>query len=171
MQLREEPLISREAIAARVAALGAEISSHYAGRELSVVVVLKGAMIFAADLVREISVPITIDYVRAQSYDGNQSTEKVRLSVPPDQSLSGKHVLLIEDILDTGRTTSALIDCVRGMSPASLALCVLLDKPGNRAIRIKADFIGFEIGNEFVVGYGLDYNEKYRELKQIHVLK
>ncbi|MBM3290901.1 MAG: hypoxanthine phosphoribosyltransferase, partial [Candidatus Hydrogenedentes bacterium] len=133
--------------------------------------VLKGGLLFAADLVRAIGVPLTIDYVRAKSYDGDRSQGHVELKVLPEQPLEGKHVLFVEDILDTGRTTAAVLDIARAANAASVALCALLDKPSRRTAPVCADYVGFTIGDDFVVGYGLDYNERYRELPAVYSLE
>jgi hypoxanthine phosphoribosyltransferase len=171
MRLREEPLISAEAIRARVHELGAQITSDYAGREVMVVVVLKGGLLFAADLLRAIRLPLSLEYIRAKSYEGDRSQGHVELKVLPEQSLSGQHVLFVEDILDTGRTTAAALDIARKANAASVGLCVLLDKPSRRMTPIQADYVGFTIEDLFVVGYGLDYNEHHRELPAIHVME
>jgi hypoxanthine phosphoribosyltransferase len=171
MRLRDEPLITADAIQARVRELGAQITTDYAGREVMVIVVLKGGLLFAADLLREIRVPLSLEYIRAKSYEGDQSQGHVELKVLPEQSLTGKHVLFVEDILDTGRTTAAALDIARKANASSIGLCVLLDKPSHRTTPIHADYVGFRIEDLFVVGYGLDYNEHHRELPAIHVME
>ena len=171
MRLSEEPLISADTIQARVRELGARIAEDYAGRELLVVVVLKGGLLFAADLVRAIAAPLSIEYVRAKSYDGDRSQGHVELKVLPEQPLAGRHVLFVEDILDTGRTTAAVLDLAQRAGAASIALCALLDKPSRRVTSVRADYVGFTIDDRFVVGYGLDYNERHRELPAIHTLE
>jgi hypoxanthine phosphoribosyltransferase len=171
MRLSEQPLIAADTIQARVHELGERINADYAGRELVVVVVLKGGLFFAADLLRTIRAPLSLEYVRAKSYDGGSSQGAVELKVLPEQPLTGKHVLFVEDILDTGRTTTAVLDIARTTGAASVALCVLLDKPSRRAIPVHADYVGFTIGDRFVVGYGLDFNERHRELPAIHVME
>ena len=171
MRLNEQPLISTDAIQTRVYELGRQINADYAGKELVVVVVLKGGLLFAADLLRALRVPLTLEYVRAKSYDGGHSQGAVELKVLPEQSLAGKHVLFVEDILDTGRTTAAVLDVAREAGAASIGLCVLLDKPSRRTAPVHADYVGFAIGDYFVVGYGLDYNERHRELPAIHAME
>lgn len=171
MRLSEQPLISAEAILARVRELGAQITADYAGRELMVIVVLKGGLLFAADLLRAIRVPLSLEYIRAKSYDGDHSKGNVELRVLPEQPLHGKHVLFVEDILDTGRTTAAIMDTAKDSGAASIRLCVLLDKPSHRTTPVQADYVGFTIDDHFVVGYGLDYNEHHRELPAIHVME
>ena len=171
MQLSEQPLITADAIRARVRELGARISEDYAGKELMVVVVLKGGLLFAADLLREIHVPLSLDYIRAKSYDGDTSLGRVILKFLPEQPFAGKHVLFVEDILDTGQTTAAVMGIAKDAGAASVTLCVLLDKPSRRATTVHAEYVGFAIENRFVVGYGLDYNEHHRELAAIHVME
>jgi hypoxanthine phosphoribosyltransferase len=170
MWLSEEPLIRPEAIQKRVREIAEAVSRDYQGRELTLVVVLKGGTLFAADLMRALSIPVTIEYVRARSYDGNRSKGRVELTVLPERSLVGKEVLIVEDVLDTGRTTSAILAAIRAQAPASVRLCVLLDKPKGHSSEIAADYVGFTIDNCFVVGYGLDHNERYRQLPAIYVL-
>lgn len=170
MRLSKTPLIAADAIHARVRELGAQISSDFSGREIVVVVVLKGGLLFAADLLRTIDVPLSLEFIRAKSYDGNNSGGHVELKVLPEQPLSGKHVLFVEDILDTGRTTAALLNVARRANAASVALCVLLDKPSHHGPDIYADYVGFVIDDRFVAGYGLDFNEHHRELPSIHTI-
>jgi hypoxanthine phosphoribosyltransferase len=170
MQLSDVPLLSADVIQERVDELGARISQDYAGMDLVLVAVLKGGVVFATDLMRRITVPMSLAFVRAKSYIGTESSGEVAFSVLPDESLSGKHVLIVEDILDTGRTTSATIERLRQEAPASIALCTLLDKPVRREFEIEAAYVGFQIEDQFVVGYGLDYEERYRELPAVHVM-
>ena len=133
--------------------------------------VLKGSVFFAADLMRRITRPLQVDFIRAKSYDGTESTGKVLFSVLPETPLKDRHVIVVEDILDTGRTSSAILKWVRSQHPASVALCALLDKPDRRVKKLTADYCGFTIANHFVVGYGLDYNERYRNLPEIRALE
>lgn len=170
MQRRNEPLISEEAIQARISELAAEISRDYAQRELVLAVVLKGALMFAADLSRKLTVATSIEFVRARSYQGTRSSRRVQVTIFPEESLAGKHVLIVEDILDTGNTTHFLLDRFREAKPDSLELCTLLDKPARRNIPVTAKYVGFSIDDLFVVGYGLDYEEKFRELPAVYVL-
>jgi hypoxanthine phosphoribosyltransferase len=171
MRHSSEPLISEQALQKRIAELAAEISRDYAGRELVLAVVLKGAVMFAADLSRELTIPASLEFVRARSYQGTRSNRSVRVTVFPEESLAGKHVLIVEDILDTGYTTHFLLDRFRDAKPDSLELCTLLDKPSRRNIPVDAKYIGFTIDDQFVVGYGLDYEEKFRELPAVYVLE
>ncbi len=171
MRLSKQPLIAADAIRSRVRALGERITADYAGKELVVIVVLKGGLLFAADLLREVHVPLSLEYVRAKSYHGDHSRGHVELKILPEQSLTGRHVLFVEDILDTGRTTAAVLDLARNADAASIGLCVLLDKPSRRTTPVHADYVGFTIDDHFVVGYGLDFNERHRELSAIHVME
>lgn len=171
MQLREKPLIDEDAIRQRIRELGEAVRRAYEGRDLVFVVVLKGSFVFAADLMRAAGVPCSVCFVRAQSYDGTCSNGHVRITLEPEDRLEGKHLLVVEDILDTGLTVTSILECLEKHRPASLALCTLLDKPARRKVSVSADYVGFEIDNEFVVGYGLDFDEQYRNLPAIHVLQ
>ncbi|HOD51847.1 MAG TPA: hypoxanthine phosphoribosyltransferase [Candidatus Hydrogenedentes bacterium] len=171
MRHSSEPLISESVLQNRIKELAAEISRDYANRNLVLAVVLKGALMFAADLSRKLTIPASIEFVRARSYQGTRSSRRVRVTVFPEESLAGKHVLIIEDILDTGYTTHFLLDRFRDAKPDSLELCTLLDKPARRNIAVDAKYVGFTIDDRFVVGYGLDYEEKFRELPAVYVLE
>ena len=170
MRLREKPLIPAAEIDRRVSELALQISSDYAGREVLLIAVLKGSILFASDLMRRLTVPVRLDFIRARSYRGTESTGRVECAFFPEQDLEGKHVLLVEDILDTGRTASVIIDMIHKAQPASVALCTLLDKPSRRVVAMEAGYIGFTIEDHFVVGYGLDYNEQGREYPSIFTL-
>jgi hypoxanthine phosphoribosyltransferase len=170
VSLSEQPLFTEDQIRSRVAELAQSISRDHEGHELVMVVVLKGAAIFAADLVRELAIPVTVEYTRAVSYDGADSSASVRVTLLPETPLKGKHVLVVEDILDTGRTTAVLLAELQKGMPASLETCVLLDKPHRRVEPITPKYVGFTIDNVFVVGYGLDYNQFHRELRAIHTI-
>lgn len=168
----ERILLSAEEIRAQVAELGRKISEDYQGKELVVVGILKGAAIFCADLLRQITVPVAIDFMAVSSYGAStKSSGVMRILKDLDESIEGKHVLLVEDIVDTGLTLNYLREYLEGRNPASLRVCVLLDKPSRRKTDITVEYRGFEIPDEFVVGYGLDYAEKYRNLPYISVLK
>lgn len=171
MRLNEEPLISASAIARRIDELADAVSRDYAGKALMAVIVLKGACIFAADLLRGVKVPVSLEFVRARSYQGTASSGRVDISVMTERSLEDAHVLVLEDILDTGRTTSTVLEKLAEQRPASLHLCAFLDKPSRRVVPIEATYTGFRIDDVFVVGYGLDYDEAYRQLPGIHVLE
>ncbi len=171
MQPSTEALITAARIAARTTELGAQISADNAGRELLLLPVLKGAIPFAADLMRRIRLPLKVEYITAKSYHETESTGSVALTRWPATPLKGKHVLIVEDIVDTGRTAAALHERLLAEGPASLALCTLLDKPARRVRPFTPDYTGFEIEDHFVVGYGLDYEEHFRELDAIHRLE
>jgi hypoxanthine phosphoribosyltransferase len=165
-------LLSEEQIHTRTQELGAQISADYAGRELSLICVLKGGVIFLADLIRSISIPLRIDFMATSSYGATtQSSGVVRILKDLDMTIEGRNVLIVEDIIDTGHTLSYLVRILHERRPASLCICTLLSKPIRREIEMPIDYVGFDIPNEFVVGYGLDYNERYRNLPYIGVLK
>jgi hypoxanthine phosphoribosyltransferase len=171
MAERLELLIPERRIRARVAALARRIDADYRDKNLSLLVVLKGASIFAADLMREVEIPFTIEFIAAASYgEGIRSSGNVTLSRIGSLDLAARDVLIIEDILDTGRTSAALLDRLQRHEPASLALCTLLRKPEAAALDLPVFYIGFDIPDEFVVGYGMDYAERYRNLRDIHRL-
>ncbi len=168
-----EVLLTEEAIAAKVAELGRRISEDYAGRNLTLVSVLKGSLPFMADLMRQISLPLRIDLMEVSSYGGTatESSGLVRIMKDLSKSIDGEDVLLVEDIIDTGLTLNYLIRYLRGKNPATLRICTLLDKPARRLVEIPVDYRGFEIPDQFVVGYGLDYGEQYRNLRFVGVLR
>ena len=170
MKPAERPMFSAETIKRRVRELAKQISKHYAGKAIVVIPVLKGALPFAADLMRLLSLPVTVDFIRARSYQGKLSKGSVEILILPTEPLAGRHILLVEDILDSGRTTAAVIDRLEIENPASIALAVLIDKASTRVMAIEGDYVGFEIDDVFVVGYGMDYNERFRELPAIHRL-
>lgn len=164
-------LFSREAIAARVKELGEQINHDYAGKELLLVGILKGAFVFLADLMRELEVAVEVDFIRAASYGaGTTSTGQVRLTKDLDGPIAGQHVLIVEDILDTGLTLHGLLQQLRSRGPASLKVCVLLSKPRRTQHALVPDYVGFEVSDDFVVGYGIDYAERYRQLPEIYAL-
>src|SRR6266487_4637399 len=169
----EQVLVSEEQIAAKVAELGRQISESYTGRELTLVSVLKGSLPFMADLMREISIPVRIDLMEVSSYGGatTESSGLVRILKDLSASIAGEHVLLVEDIIDTGLTLNYLLRYLRGKNPATLRICTLLDKPARRLVDIPVDYTGFTIPDQFVVGYGLDYGELYRNLRFVGVLR
>ena len=164
-------LISRQEIAARVAELGHAIRRDYAGRSPLLVGVLKGAVIFTADLLRAVALPAGLDFIGVSSYGtGAKSSGVVRLAADLSVSIEGRDVVVVEDIIDTGRTISYLRRNLATRHPRSLALCVLLDKVARREVDVPVDYVGFAIPDEFVVGYGLDYNGLYRNLPDIAVM-
>ena len=165
--LSPKPLIDSNTLKHRVEELGKEISSEHAGQTLTIVSISNGATIFVADLARHIDLPIRMDSLPARSYHGTTSSGTVDLPRDLKLDLEGEHVLVVDDILDTGRTLKRVVEHIRSMHPRSVETCVLLDKPARRAVDIKADRVGFEIPDSFVVGYGLDYNEFLRNLPYI----
>jgi hypoxanthine phosphoribosyltransferase len=168
-----EVLITSEQIQAKVAELGARISADYLEREVTLVSVLKGSLPFMADLMRSIRVPLTIDLMEVSSYGGasTETTGLVRILKDLSSPIEGREVLIVEDIIDTGLTLNYLIRYLNGKNPSSLRICTLLDKPARRLVEIPIDYLGFEIPDRFVVGYGLDYGEHYRNLPFIGVLR
>jgi hypoxanthine phosphoribosyltransferase len=168
-----EVLLSEEQIAAKVAELGARISADYAGRELTLVSVLKGSLPFMADLMRRIDVPLRIDLMEVSSYGGTstESSGLVRILKDLSAPIDGRDVLLVEDIIDTGLTLNYLLRYLRGKNPRSITVCALLDKPARRLVEIPIGYVGFEIPDEFVIGYGLDFGEVYRNLRFVGVLR
>ncbi|MGH9509282.1 MAG: hypoxanthine phosphoribosyltransferase [Terriglobales bacterium] len=164
-------LLGRDQIARRVAEMGAEISRDFAGEPVVLVAVLKGAAIFLSDLARNIPLEAHFDFFGISSYrDRTHSTGEVKLTKDVDHSLEGKNVILVEDILDTGLTLTYLKEVIAAHKPKMLRVAALLDKPARRVVPVKADYVGFEIPNEFVVGYGLDYGGRYRNLPDVCVL-
>ncbi|MCW3060627.1 MAG: hypoxanthine phosphoribosyltransferase [Capsulimonas sp.] len=169
-----EVLLTQEQIATRVAELGAQISLDYAGKDLMLICILKGANIFLADLVRQITIPVAYDFVAVSSYGADtKSSGVVRILKDLDESVESKHVLVVEDIVDTGLTLrlSYLLENLRSRRAASVKVCTLLDKPVRRRVDVPVDYFGFKVEDQFVVGYGLDYQGKYRSLPYIGVLK
>jgi hypoxanthine phosphoribosyltransferase len=165
-------LLSRDQISARVAELGAQISKDYAGESLVLVGVLKGACLFLSDLARNISLDASFDFIAVSSYgSGKMSSGEVKLTKDVDTSLQGKNVIVIEDILDTGFTLTYLMKLLQAAQPKSLKIAALLDKPTRRIQPIQPDYFGFKIPDEFVVGYGMDFAEKYRNLPDICILQ
>ena len=165
-------LLSEEEIRAKCQEMGARISQDYKGKNLMLVTVLKGAVVFLADLMRAIDVPAEIDFMVVSSYgSGVKSSGVVKIVKDLDEPLEGKDVLIVEDIIDSGRTLSYLIEILHKRHPASISLCTLLDKPDRRVTDVKVDYVGFEIPDKFVVGYGLDYAQKYRNLPYIGVVE
>jgi hypoxanthine phosphoribosyltransferase len=165
-------LLSSEALAARVAELGHEIARDYAGRDLVLVCSLKGAFVFTADLARAIGIPLRIEFIRAESYgDATVSSGSVRIREVTDLALDGRDLLLVEDIIDTGRTSARLLEVLQAHKPASLKLAALLFKPSRQVVRVPIDYLGFTIEDEFVVGYGLDHAGLHRNLPYLGVLE
>ena len=166
-------LLSEEEVDSRIRQIAAKISKDYAGKDLLLVSILKGAVVFMADLMRAVSIPCGIDFMVVSSYGGanTSSTGLVKIIKDLDADLSGKDVLIVEDILDTGITLSHLVPMLEMRNPNSVKICTILSKPSRRKADIEPDYCGFEVPDEFVVGYGLDYDEKYRNLSYVGVLK
>lgn len=165
-------LFSEEELQKKVAELGAAITEEYRGKDLLIVTVLKGAVVFLADLLRKIDTPAEIDFMVVSSYGaGTKSSGVVKIVKDLDVPLKDRHILIVEDILDSGLTLSYIKGILQDRGPASIRIATLLDKPARRKADLKADYVGFEVPDEFVVGYGLDYDEKYRNLPYIGILK
>lgn len=167
----ERVLLTGEQISERIKSIAEELKREYEHKNPLILCILKGSFIFAADLVRELDFPCTVEFICASSYGKSTVSGDLIIKNDIDFKVAGRHVIIAEDILDTGRTLKHIMDIISAEKPASLKLCTLLDKPERREQEIKADIIGFEIPNEFVVGYGLDYAEKYRNLRFVGVLK
>lgn len=167
-----EVLFSKEQLAAKEAELGAQISRDYEGKNLLMVGILKGSVVFMSDLMKHVTIPTQIDFMSVSSYgNGVKSTGVVKILKDLDTPLQGFDVLVVEDILDSGLTLHYLIDLLKARNPKSVKVCTLLDKPYSRKAEVKTDYCGFVIPDKFVVGYGLDYAEKYRNLPFVGVLK
>ena len=169
---RVEKLLSEEEVDKRIADLGAQISKDYEGKSVHLICVLKGGAPFMCELAKRITVPVSMDFMSVSSY-GNSSVSSGKIIMKKDleESIVGKNVIVVEDIVDTGRTLSYLMDNLKQRGPKSLKLCAMLDKPDRRVVDIKADYTGFEIPDLFVIGYGLDYAQRYRNLPYIGVLE
>lgn len=167
----EKVLITKEEIEKRTAELAAEISRDYKGKKLIMICVLTGAMVFFADLIRKIEIPLEVDTIVASSYGAGMTTSgSVRISKDIKYDISGKSVILVEDIIDTGVTLKTLTQMLATRVPESLKVCSLLDKPSRRRVDFEGNYVGFKIPDEFVVGYGLDYAEQYRNLPEVCTL-
>jgi len=165
-------MISEQEVDARIEELGKQISEDYAGKEVHLICILKGSVFFTCELAKRITVPVTLDFMSVSSYgDGTTSSGRVKIAKDLDESLEGKEVIVIEDIIDSGNTLFYLMDVLSMRNPASLKLCTLLDKPDRRVKDVKVEYVGFTIPDEFVVGYGLDYAQKYRNLPYIGVVE
>ena len=171
MQDKISVLIAQEELERRIHELADQISKDYAGESVHLLCILKGSIFFTCELAKALTIPATFDFMSVSSYgDGTKSSGIVRISKDTDESLEGKNVLVIEDIVDSGRTLSYLLELLEKRKPKSLKLCAMLDKPSRRVTDIAADYTGFEIEDKFVVGYGLDYAQKYRNLPYIGVI-
>ena len=166
-------LVSEEQIKNRIRELGEELTREYADKNPVVIGVLKGVVVFYADMIREIKIPCQMDFMCVSSYHGTESTGRTMVSKDVASDIYGRHVLILEDIFDTGNSLEFITNHLMNKKPASLKICTLLDKPERRkpGVQVKCDWVGFTIPNEFVVGYGLDYNEHYRNLPYVGILK
>ncbi len=165
-------LIPEEEIEKRIREMAEEISRDYAGKEIHLIGILKGSVFIATELAKRITVPVTLDFMSVSSYgNGTESTGRVRVVKDLDESIKDRDVLIVEDIIDSGYTLSNLLTMLGVRQPKSLKLCTLLDKPDRRVVDVKVDYIGFQIPDKFVVGYGLDYAQKYRNLPYVGVVE
>ena len=167
----KEILYSGEAIAEKVKELAKKLDNEYEGKNPLILCILKGSTLFTSDLVREMKIPVQIDFAQVSSYGNSATSGMLKIKKDLDEDISGRHVIIVEDILDTGNTLSALVKFLKQRNPASLKICTLFDKPSRRVQPIEADFSGFVVPNEFLVGYGLDYAERYRQLPYVGILK
>lgn len=166
--MKKEKLISREEIETRIKELGSIISKDYEGKDIEMLVVLRGAALFAVNLSLEIKSNCRLNFIEVSSYEGTESTGKIKINKDITDSIEGKDVLIVEDIIDTGRTLSFLREYILEKKPNSLKICTLVDKPGKRIIEVPVDYHGFEIGNDFIIGYGFDIDNDYRNLDSIY---
>lgn len=167
-----EVMLSEKEVTDKIKELANKISKDYEGKEVHLICVLKGSVFITCELAKHITVPVTLDFMSVSSYgDGTESTGRIKIVKDLDENIAGKDVIVIEDIIDSGRTLSYLLELLKTRNPGSLRLCTLLDKPDRRVTDVKVDYTGFEIPDEFVVGYGLDYAQKYRNLPYIGVVK
>ena len=167
-------LLTEEEVNKKISEVAAQINKDYEGKEVHLICILKGGVFFTCELAKRLTIPVSLDFMSVSSYgSGTKSSGVVKIIKDLDEPLEGKNVIIVEDIIDSGRTLAYLIEVLKQRNPKNIELCTLLDKPERRApgITIKADYFGFTIGNEFVVGYGLDYNEKYRNLPFIGVVE
>ena len=165
-------MISEEKVDERIRELGRQISEDYAGKQIHLICVLKGGVFFTCELAKRLTIPVSLDFMSVSSYGSDtKSSGVVKIVKDLDESLKDKDVIVVEDIVDSGRTLSYLLEMLRDRGPASLRLCTLLDKPERRVIDVHVDYTGFNIPDEFVVGYGLDYDQRYRNLPYIGVVE
>jgi hypoxanthine phosphoribosyltransferase len=172
MAERIKVMLTEEEVDARIKQIGEQISKDYAGKSVHLICVLKGGSFFMCELAKRITVPVSFDFMSVSSYGGDtKSSGVVKIVKDLDESIKDKEVIIVEDIIDSGRTLSYLIELLDQRSPKSIRLCTLLDKPDRRVVDVKVDYTGFEIPDEFVVGYGLDYDQRYRNLPYIGVIE
>ena len=164
-------LLTEEEVNARIKELGDKISEDYKGEEVHLICILKGAVFMTTELAKRITVPVSLDFMSVSSYQGTTSTGAVKIIKDLDHIIEGKNIIVVEDIIDTGRTLNYLIKMLGNRNPKSIRLCTLLDKPDRRVVDVNVDYVGFEIPDEFVVGFGLDFDQKYRNLPFIGVVE
>ena len=165
-------MMTEEEVDRKIKELGLLITKDYEGKEVHIICILRGASFFACELAKRINLPVTIDFMSVSSYGGGtESSGHVKIVKDLEESIEGKEVIVVEDIIDTGRTLSHLMELLRNRNPKSLALCALLDKPDRRVVDVDVKYVGFQVPDLFVVGYGLDYDQKYRNFPEIGVLK
>ena len=165
-------LLSEDVINTRIRELAAQIDADYAGESVTLLCTLKGAVFFACELAKRITIPVFMEFIQTASYEGTQSTGTVSMKLDiSEEDVAGKHLIIIEDVIDTGRTLSVVKEMMLKRNPASLKVCTLLDKHECRVVPFEGDYVGFTIGNEFVVGYGLDVDQKYRNLPYVGVIR
>lgn len=165
-------LMSEQEVNERIRQIGEQISREYAGKEIHLICILKGGTFFLCELAKHITVPVTLDFMCVSSYGtGTSSSGVVKIVKDLDEPIEGKHVIVVEDIVDSGRTLSYLLEMLQDRKPASMKLCTLLDKPDRRVVDVHVDYTGFQIPDAFVVGYGLDYDQRYRNLPYIGVIE
>ena len=165
---KKKVLITKTILQHRIKELAKQIEKDYKGKDLTIICILKGSIYFTADLTKYLNKDVTVEVMRLSSYEGTNSTGVIKLKLDLDEPVTDKHILIIEDIIDSGKTLSYLIDYLRAQNPASMKLCTLLDKPDRRVVNVKVDYTGFKIANHFVIGYGMDLDEKYRNLPAIY---
>ncbi len=165
-------MLSEEKVEERIKELGEQISRDYEGKTVHLICILKGSVFISCELAKHITCPVTMDFMSVSSYgDGTESSGRVKIVKDLDENVEGKDILVVEDIIDSGRTLAFLLDMLKARKPESIKLCTLLDKPDRRVTEVKVDYTGFVIPDEFVVGYGLDYAQKYRNLPYIGVVE
>lgn len=172
MSEKIDVLLSEDVVDARIKELAKQIDADYAGKSVTLLCTLKGAVFFASELAKRITVPVFMEFIQAKSYAGTSSTGNVLMKLDvDDEAIANKHIIIVEDVIDTGRTLSVVKEIMLKRNPASLKFCSLLDKPECRVVPFEGDYIGFTIGNDFVVGYGLDVDQKYRNLPYVGVIR
>ena len=165
-------LLSRAEIAQKVRSLAAQISKDYAGRDLCLIGILKGAVVFLSDLVRELTIPVQIDFVRIASYgSGTASSGNIQITKDVELDVQNRHVLIVEDIVDSGLTIAWFLDHLKQFNPQSVAVCAFLDKTERRQVQVPVDYVGYVVEDAFLVGYGLDFDEKYRQLPEVYKIE